>query len=238
MNIKGSHILVTGGSLGIGRETAKQLVDQGARVVITGRNETRLNEAAKATGATPLVFDISDLNSIPAKATEILDLLDGRLDVLVNNAGIGGNFATLGEVTAEDFDCVFRTNVFGLTLLTQELLPALKTAKTAKTATVINVGSTASLKGFARGTVYAASKFALRGISQSWQAELRRENIRVCHINPSEVTTAFGSSDRNERADTDKKLDSGDIAHTILSVITMDDKGFIPEVTVWATNPF
>lgn len=234
MNIQNAKILVTGGSLGIGKATAKALVEKGATVVITGRNQERLDKAAQATGAIPVVFDISDLDSIPQKAAECLQKLGGTIDVLVNNAGIG-EFPMLGEVTKEHFEKVFNTNVFGLALLTQELIHPMKTQQSG---TIINVGSTASLKGFARGTVYAASKFALRAMSQTWQAELRRDNIRVCQLNPSEVTTAFNDDSRTERENVVNKLDGNDIAHSIVAVIEMENKGFIPEVTIWATNPF
>ncbi len=234
MKISDSKVLVTGGSLGIGKATARMLVEQGARVVITGRGEERLKAAAAEIGAIPLVFDISDLEQIPAKATECLELLGGSIDVLVNNAGIG-DFPILGEITAEHFDKVFRTNVYGLALLTQEMV---KPMKAQQSGTIINIGSTASLKGFARGSVYSASKFAVRSMTQCWQGELRRDNIRVCLVNPSEVTTAFNSGDRKEREAVSNKLDGDDIAHSILAVISMEDKGFIPELTVWATNPF
>lgn len=234
MKIEGAKVLVTGGSLGIGKETARQLVEKGATVVITGRSADRLEKAAQEIGALPLVFDISDLASIPQKAAACLQLLGGSIDVLVNNAGVG-EFPLLGEITQQHLETVYHTNVFGLTLLTQELA---KPMIEQSSGTIINIGSTASLKGFARGSVYAASKFAVRGITQSWQAELRKHNIRVALVNPSEVTTAFNNSQREERASQNNKLDASDIAHTILSVIEMDDKGFIPEVTVWATNPF
>ncbi|MCP4440950.1 MAG: SDR family oxidoreductase [Aureispira sp.] len=234
MNIQNSKILVTGGSLGIGKETAKQLVEKGATVVITGRNKERIEQAAQEIGAIPLVFDVSDLDSIEAKAAECLELLGGSIDVLLNNAGIGA-FPLLGDITKEDFLKVFNTNVFGLALVTQALVP---TMKKQQSGTIINIGSTASLKGFARGSVYSASKFAVRSMTQSWQAELRKDNIRVCQVNPSEVTTAFAKDDRQERTTEPNKLEPADIAHTIVSVIEMDNKGFIPEVTVWATNPF
>jgi len=234
MDVKNTSILITGGSLGIGKETAKRLVSKGANVVITGRNKERLELAANETGAIPLVFDISDLETIPEKAAECLNLLGGKIDVLINNAGIG-TFAVLGELTVDQFETVFRTNVFGVALLTQELI---KPMKEKQAGTIINIGSTASLKGFARGSVYASSKFALRAMSQCWQAELRKDSIRVCHVNPSEVTTAFGDSNREERKPIDNILDSGTIAHSIVSIIEMEDKGFIPEVTIWATNPF
>lgn len=234
MEIKDAHILVTGGSLGIGKATAKALIDKGAQVVITGRNKARLEEAAEEIGAIPLVFDISDLDSIEKKAKECLEALDYKIDVLINNAGLG-NFPDLGEIKKSDFEQIFNTNVFGLALLTQEMV---KPMKKFQSGTIINLGSTASLRGFAKGTVYAASKFALRGMTQSWQHELRRDNIRVCLVNPSSVMTAFNQEDRVERDNKPNMLDSNDIAHTITSIIEMDDKGFIPEVSIWATNPF
>jgi 3-oxoacyl-[acyl-carrier protein] reductase len=234
MNIENSNILVTGGSSGIGRETAKQFVDKGAKVVITGRNEAKLTKVAEEIGAFALPFDVSNLSSIPSKSKEALELLGGKIDVLVNNAGIGA-FPLLGDITEEDLMKVYSTNVFGLALLTQELLPAFKVQQSG---TIINIGSTASLKGFARGSIYAASKFAVRGMTQSWQAELRKDNIRVCLVNPSEVTTAFFTDSGEERQEESNKLGPADIAHTIVSTVELRDKGFIPEVTVWATNPF
>ena len=234
MKIKNSNVLITGGSSGIGKETAKQFIAKGAKVIITGRDETKLNKIATEIGAIPLLFDISDLEAIPQKAKEAISLLDGSIDVLVNNAGIGV-FPILGEITEADLLNVYNTNVFGLALLTQELLPIFKAQQSGN---IINIGSTASLKGFARGSVYAASKFALRGMTQSWQAELRQDNIRVSLINPSEVTTAFADNTREERAEETNKLGAQDIAQTILSVVEMRDKSFVPEITIWATNPF
>ena len=110
--------------------------------------------------------------------------------------------------------------------------------KTQKSGTIINIGSSASLKGFKGGSVYAASKFALRALTQCWQAELREFNIRVCQVNPSEVKTAFNDQNRIERELEDKKLRPIEIAHAISSVLEMDDRGFINELNVWATNPF
>ena len=234
MNIKGAKILVTGGSLGIGKETARQLVKKGANVVITGRNKKTLEASAAATGAKAVVFDISDLDSIKEKAAECIAALGGKIDVLLNNAGIG-DFPILGEITPENLNKVFNTNVFGLALLAQEVV---KPMKAAQAGTIINVGSTAAQKGFGRGTVYSASKFAVRSMTQCWQAELRKDNIRVCLVNPSEVTTAFNVDSREEKAEEANKLSPSEIGHTICSVIEMDDRGFIPEVTVWATNPF
>jgi len=233
MKLENSKILITGGSLGIGKETAKLLTDNGAKVIITGRDKARLEEAAKYSGAEPFVFDISDFDGIKAKSEEITAKLGG-LDVLINNAGIGA-FKRLENVDMADFNSVFATNVFGLAMLTKEVS---KIFMKQNSGNIIDIASTAASKGFEGGTIYVASKFALRGMTQCWQAELRKFNVRVCLINPSEVTTAFNNESRMERKEDRKKLSSMEIAYTIKSVLEMENKGFIPEVTVWATNPF
>ena len=234
MKIENANILITGGSSGIGRETARQFIAKGAKVVITGRNEQKLHAVAQEIGAIPLLFDISELATIPQKAKEAIKLLGGKIDTLVNNAGVGA-FPALGDITAQNLVDVYTTNVFGLALLTQEIVVNFKAQSYGN---IINIGSTASQKGFARGSIYAASKFAVRGMTQSWQAELRKDNIRVCLVNPSEVTTAFAVDSREEREEQSNKLGSEEIAHAIVSVVEMRDKGFVPEITVWATNPF
>jgi len=234
MDIKGKHILVTGGSLGIGKETARLLVEKGAKVLITGRDKERIDAAAADIGAIPLVFDISDVSQIESKVKEGMSLLENKIDVLINNAGIG-TFDLLGDISMEDFMKVYNTNVFGLAMLTQELA---KTFVSQNYGHILNIGSTASCKGFARGTVYASSKFAVRGMTQCWQAELRKHNVRVGLIMPSEVTTAFGKDERVSRAHEDNKLRPTEIAHSITSFLEMDDRGFIPELSIWATNPF
>ena len=234
MNIKGKHIIVTGGSLGIGRETAKSLVEKGAVVLVTGRSKDRLKKSFGDLDCLTIAFDIGETFNIHKNAQNCLDLLDGKVDVLINNAGIGER-KTIEELTIDSFMKVFNVNVFGLALFTKEIVPVMKINNGG---TIINIGSTASLKGYQTGSIYASSKFAVRCLSQCWQAELRPHNIRVCQINPSEVTTAFGSPERIERDEVHNKLTSKEIAHAITSAIEMDDRGFINELNVWATNPF
>jgi len=232
MNLQGAKILVTGGSSGIGRSTAEELVKAGAKVVITGRDENKLEKIANTIGAIAVHFDVSDYINMVSNCQKVTDALQG-IDVLINNAGIG-EFPTLEDLKIEHFEKVYATNVFGLTLLTQEIV---KHFKKQNSGHIINVASTASLRGFARGSVYSSSKFALRGLSECWRAELRQHNIRVILVNPSEVTTAFNNTERIEREAEDSKLRPEEIAHTIKATLEMDDRGFIPEVSVWATNP-
>ena len=234
MNVKGKNILITGGSLGIGKETAKVLVDKGANVLITGRLQNRLKEARIYTKSKIIEFDISDHKNISENAQKCIDILGGRIDVLINNAGIGVK-KSIDELNIEDFLKVFNVNVFGLALFTKEIVPHMIKKSFG---TIINIGSTASLKGYKNGSIYSSSKFAVRCLTQCWQAELRPHNIRVCQVNPSEVTTAFGNPERVERVDVDNKLTTKEISHSIISVIEMDDRGFINELNIWATNPF
>ena len=162
MNLKGKHILLTGGSLGIGKETAKILVEKGAKVLITGRSNQRLEKAAKYTGAQIQVFDISDQENISVNAQHCIEALDGKVDALINNAGIG-TFQKIEDVTSSDFEQIFNTNVFGLALLSKSIISVMKEQKRG---TIINIGSSASVKGFAGGSVYTASKFAVRALTQ------------------------------------------------------------------------
>ena len=234
MNLKGKNIIITGGSLGIGRETAKNMISKGANVLITGRSESRLKQAQKYSGAKIIEFDIADIDNIAENAKKCIDILDGRIDVLVNNAGIGVS-KSIDKLNIEDFLRVFNVNVFGLALFTKEIIPLMIKESYG---TIVNIGSTASLKGYKNGSIYSSSKFAVRCLTQCWQAELRQYNIRVCQVNPSEVTTAFGSSDRIERENVKNKLTPDEISHSIISSIEMDERGFINELNIWATNPF
>jgi len=233
MIIKNSKILITGGSSGLGKAMAIALTEQGAKVIITGRDKPKLEKIAKEIGCMALHFDVSDYGSIPGNTEKAIEVLKG-LEVLINNAGIG-RFDLIDDLKVDDFEKVFATNVFGLAMLTQEVV---KYFKEQDKGNIINIASTAAIKGFAYGTVYAASKFALSGMTQCWQAELRKHNIRVMQVNPSEVPTAFNQSDRVEKQDEPKKLTPTEIAHSIVAVLSMDDRGFIPELAVWATNPF
>ncbi len=232
-NLSGKKVLITGGSSGIGKATAIDLVGKGAIVCITGRNKVKLEKVASEINAIPIHLDVSKYNSIAVKTLDAFHSMGG-IDVLINNAGIG-EFAKLEDIKINHFESIFATNVFGLTMLTQEVV---KFFKTQQYGMIINIGSSAATSGFPSGSVYCASKFALRGLTECWRHELRRDNIRVVLVNPSEVPTAFNNKNRVEREEQENKLSSKEISHAIISTINMDKRGFIPELNVWATNPF
>jgi 3-oxoacyl-[acyl-carrier protein] reductase len=234
MQIKNSTFLITGGSLGIGKATAKLIIEIGGKVAITGRNKSRLEKTAKEIGAFPIHADVSKQEDVEKTYDAFIKEFK-KLDCLINNAGISGKWKDVFNLGLEDFKNVYSINVFGAALMAKY---AANIFKKQKYGNIINISSTAGTKGYANGTVYSSSKFALRGMTQCWQAELRKYNVRVILVNPSEVLTAFGDDEGKERKEVSNKLRGIEIAHTIVSVLEMDDRGFIPEVTVWATNPF
>jgi len=234
MKIENSTFLITGGTAGIGKATAKMLLEKGGKVAITGRDKSKLEKVANEIGAFPIHADAANDEDVN-KTYELFLQQFSKLDCLINNAGIGGGWGEITELDMKAFRNVYDVNVFGAAMMGSK---AAQIFKKQNYGNIVNIASTAALKGYASGTVYASSKFALRGMTQCWQADLRKYNVRVILVNPSEVTTAFGSSERVEREEVSNKLRSEEIAHTIVSTLGMDNRGFIPEVTVWATNPF
>jgi 3-oxoacyl-[acyl-carrier protein] reductase len=232
MNLKNATALVTGGSSGIGYAIAKTLIDAGARVAITGRDEKRLYKAAESLHAVAIHADVTNEADVSRTYREVLQAF-GHLDILVNNAGFGV-FKKLVEMDRSSFEAVFATNVTGAMLMGRE---AAKLFIQQNHGNIINICSTASLRGAPNGTAYYASKFALRGMTECWRGELRQHNIRVFLVNPSEVLTNFGAAAGFDQKENPTKLRGEDIAHMIKGALEMDDRGFTPELTVFATNP-
>lgn len=232
MNLSEAKVLITGGSSGIGLETARQLRARGAAVAVCGRREDVLAEAAAAIDAVAIAGDVSvedDAKRIAATAIERL----GGLDTLINNAGFG-RFAPLLETTVDDLEAVHGTNVRGAMLMARECARHFVERAGGN---IVNVSSTAGTKGFPGGTVYASSKFALSAMTECWRAELRPHDVRVMQINPSEVITEFSRNAGGAQDANPTKLHAEDIAHAILSMLAMHDRGFTTELTVFATNP-
>ena len=232
MNLKNSVALITGGSSGIGRAIAQSLVSSGARVAITGRDKRKLAEVAQALGVHPIHADAAVEADVERTYREVMQQF-GDLDILVNNAGIGF-FKNLVDFDVKEFEAVFATNVTGAMLMARE---AAKIFIKRKRGNIVNIASTAGLRGAPNGTAYYASKFALRGMTECWRGELRKHNIRVMLINPSEVLTNFMATAGLNQKEHETKLHSEDIAYIVKAALEMEDRGFVPELSVFATNP-
>ena len=233
MNLNGATALVTGGSSGIGLAIARALTGAGAKVAITGRDEKRLAAAARTVNAHPIHADVAREPDVLRTYRELFQAFD-HLDILVNNAGVGV-IKPLVEMDQASFDRVFATNVTGAMLMARE---AARHFVERKSGHIINIGSTAAVRGAAKGTAYYGSKFALRGMTECWRAELRPFNVRVILVNPSEVLTDFYATvGMAQNKENPTKLQGEDLAHAVKSALEMDDRGFTIELTVFATNP-
>lgn len=171
--------LVTGGTSGMGLATARRLLDEGARVVITGRDQERLDIAAKE-GLLAVRGDVANLVDLDALAATIRDQY-GRLDVLFANAGIAA-FGPIGDVTEADFDRIVNVNVKGVYFTIQKMLPLLSD----QAAIVINASWTLH-RGLPGASVYAATKAAVQNLTQTLAADLAP--IRVNSVSPGYIQT-------------------------------------------------
>lgn len=187
-NLEGKIAIVTGASAGIGEATAYQLAQQGATVVLAARRIEALQTVQttiQAQGGTAIAIptDISDPDQILALAQQATDQY-GRVDILVNNAGIGsGKFK---EMNFEKIEQVIRTNLLGVMLLTQALLPGMLERRQG---VIISIASVAGQ--IAIDSLYSASKFGLRGFSLGLRRQLRGTGIEVCLVSPGFIRTAM-----------------------------------------------
>lgn len=224
------NFLITGGSQGIGAAIVAHARKAGHNVVFTGRRQDAIDDVAKKEGAHGIRADVaSDADN--ARVVDACLEKMGSIDVLINNAGIG-YIADLGAIEMERLRTLFNTNVFGMVDIANRVVPGMIKQGSGD---IINIASTSGTKGAKGYTAYAGSKWAVRGISQCWQAELRPHGIRVMCLLPSEVQTNWmGRAGRNNP----NKLYAADIAATIFAALNMPRNVLWPEVPVFANNPW
>ena len=182
--LEGKMALITGGNSGIGFATAKQFVNEGAYVFITGRREPELAAAVKEIGrnVTGVQGDVSNLGDLDRLFAQI-KREKGKLDSVFANAGVA-KIAPLGEITEEHYDSVFNTNVKGLLFTVQKALPLLPDG-----ASIILTASIVASKGFPAHSVYSATKAAVRSLARTWTMDLKDRRIRVNAVSPGYTDT-------------------------------------------------
>jgi len=182
MRLKDKVALITGGNSGIGLATARRFASEGARVIITGRDEATLQAAAKDLGVMAMKSDVTDQAARALLFQKIREDF-GRLDILFANAGIF-QFAPIAETTEEDFEAVLRTNVVAVFLVVQGALPLMNAG-----ASIILNGSMAAMSGSAGISAYAASKAGVRAMGRTLAGELSPCGIRVNVVVPGVIET-------------------------------------------------
>ena len=224
------RFLVTGGSQGIGAAVVERARSAGHQVVFTGRHQDRIDDVARRTGAHGFSADVSDFDDNTRTVAFCQERMGG-VDVLINNAGYAYR-GEIGDIDVDAMRAMFGVNVFGLVDITNRVVGEMKKRGEGD---IINIASTSGMKGSAGGTSYSGSKWAVRGITQCWQAELRPHGIRVVCVCPSEVQTNFGGRGGRNNPN---KLYAEDIADTIMAALDMPRRALWPEVAVFANNPW
>lgn len=236
--LKGKMALITGGSRGIGKAIALALAEEGVNVAITGRNEEKLKEVVqeierKGVKSAYAVFDITSKAEVYG-ALEKLQKNFGKIDILVNNAGVAA-FGGILEMEDEKWEEIVKTNLFGAYYVVKAVVPSMVERKTGD---IINISSTAGLKGNAVTSAYSASKFGLIGMSESMMLELRKQNIRVTTLMPSTIASDMSKevlkiTDGNP----EKVLQPEDFAEFVVDLLKLNKRAMLANASLWSTNP-
>jgi NAD(P)-dependent dehydrogenase (short-subunit alcohol dehydrogenase family) len=182
--LEGKVALITGGNGGIGLATAKQFVNEGAFVFITGRRDSELATAVKEIGrnVTGVQGDVSKLGDLDRLFAQIKQE-KGKLDIVFANAGVA-KYGPFGEITEELYDSIFNTNVRGLLFTVQKALPLMPDG-----ASIILNASIVASKGLSANSVYSATKAAVRSFARTWTTDLKNRRIRVNAVSPGSIDT-------------------------------------------------
>ena len=231
----GRVALVTGATRGIGHAIAKALLAENYRVAISGRNEATARSAAEelASGGGEAEGFAADARREKDQAALIARVGErfGRLDVLVNNAGIG-EFGRVDELSPEKFRSVLETNLFGVFYAIHHAAPLMKKGGGGF---IVNIASLAGVNAFAGGSAYNASKFGLLGLSDAAMLDLRHDGIRIAAILPGSVATDWTHSHGNQ--DTSWMLSPDDVAKAVCDLVRYPDRAIPSRLDLRPSKP-
>jgi NAD(P)-dependent dehydrogenase (short-subunit alcohol dehydrogenase family) len=244
--LAGQVAVITGAGRGIGQAIAVTLAELGARTVLCGRSRAALEQTAAAIQnsggqssekspekSSVVECDVTDLHSIESLA-ESIERTFHRIDVLVNNAGIGGAGGPLHQLAPDNWDRVLNTNLRGVYYCIRSLAPLMIKARSGH---IINISSLAGKNALPNGAAYAASKWGLNGLTYSVAEELRAHNIRVSVICPGSTHTEFSlHPGKNLVKKTEKMLQASDVAHVVAMIVTQAPQSFASEILLRPTQ--
>jgi 3-hydroxy acid dehydrogenase / malonic semialdehyde reductase len=223
-------ILVTGASSGIGRAVARNLLRQGHGVIGVSRSIAKFTRQME--NFSPLEMDLSRLEDIPQNIRQLQHLFP-EIDAVVFSAG-QGQFGSLEEFSFDQIEALMTINFTSQVFLTKALLPALKRKPHSD---LIFIGSEAGLKGSRKGAIYCASKFALRGFTQSLREESGNSHVRVSLINPGMVKTAFFEQLTFEPGDHESNaILPEDVAETVSYILSSRAHIVVDEINLSPLN--
>lgn len=240
--VKGKIVFITGASSGIGKATAERFAQAGANLILCARRKEILNEIKKDfeekynVKVKTLSFDVRNYNEV-ISSINLLPESWKNIEILVNNAGLALGLDKFHEYDIENVDKMIDTNIKGFVYIGTAIIPLM--LKTNKVCSVINLGSVAGDIAYPGGSIYCATKFAVKAMSDSMRADLMDTKIKVTNIKPGLVETEFSiirfHGDKNKADSVYKGIEplyGDDVADTIFYVANLPDKVQIPELTI------
>jgi len=236
MELKQSVAIVTGASRGIGRAIAEALALEGTKLVLNSLTPARLDETVRSLRlrgceVEAVAGDVGE-EAIAKRLVDTAIARYGRLDVAINNAGIGP-LGPLENMDPAEFDRVFRTNVRGPFLLMRAAIPEMKRKGGG---TLVSLASLAGVNPVPQRAAYAATKWALIGLSRSVLQEVRRDGIRVLILEPGSTLTEFGH-DTSKLAHEEKLVHPEDIAAVLVAALKLPPRATVSEIEIRPTDP-
>lgn len=253
--LQGKRAIITGAGKGLGKAMALALAAEGVHLGLLGRTESDLvrvadearalyaglrgaGSASKA-GAEPAalrvsyaVADVASLAAVEAGVAKLTGELSG-VDILINNAGILKT-GSIVDLPVADWEQVIQTNVLGTYYMIHAVLPYMLTQQKGD---ILNIASTAGLKGSANMSAYAASKAAVISLTESLMYEVRKQNIRVTTVNPSTIATDMTLGAKFTDGNPERVLQPEDLAFLVVNHLKLPQRAFVKEVGLWSTNP-
>jgi len=222
--------LITGASQGIGLAIAQVLVAEGCDLVISGRNPSALNQAAKrlakrGVSVTPIVCDVRNGESVEALLAAVKGQSQ-RLDILINNAGIAHSLLPVAKLPLEDWKEVIETNLTGMFLVTRAALPLMK-----RGSTIVNNLSISAKRVFPGFSAYDASKHGALGFTNTLREEVRAKGIRVIALLPGATDTPIWNTFW-PRAPRKKMMSPGTVARAVVNALTLPQEATVEELTI------
>jgi NADP-dependent 3-hydroxy acid dehydrogenase YdfG len=214
---------ITGATSGIGKECAKKLAEYEVNLILTGRNEEKLNQLKNSlpTQTIAYVMDVRDKNQVQKVIDEVLKIT--QIDILINNAGLALGLEPIDEGNTEDWETMIDTNIKGVLYVTK---PIFKHMKKRNEGHIVNIGSVAGKTAYPGGNVYCATKAALHSLNESLNIDAYGTNIKVSNIAPGAVETEFSNVRFKGDIKKAKKVYEGfiplsaeDIANAVLCVL-------------------
>lgn len=238
MNLQKKTAIITGAGKGIGKAIAAALAQEGVSLGLVARSNADLESLkSELTSSFPIDVhivsaDISNKEQVESAVSTLTEKL-GSIDILINNAGIA-QFGTLLDMEPEQWESIIQVNLMGTYYVTRAVLPTMLKQESGN---IINIASTAGERGFATGSAYCASKFAVLGLTESLMQEVRKSNIRVTALTPSTVNTELSHRAGLKVGDEDRMMQPEDVAELTLAALKLPQRVFIKTAGIWTTNP-